>query len=184
MDREDETVQIQLFISPVDAILDGRIRAPEGGIDIIGIHNDMRVQKNTTPTLHLAWRAHSGKLTLDAAGNLLPVTYGFSRGHGKSMNVVPDGTVLQTFSLIREMCGLYAWKETAREFLFWHVDQQTRAINRGLEVVQAGVRNSAETFNQLAVFDPEFMQWHFVSVSDLSECLNANGFQIYMDNWS
>ncbi len=72
-----------------------------------------------------------------------------------------DDLTLAAFSRIRESAGLYAWQEAARNVLNWSRSRQQTVVERALDSISL-LRSDASGCNQLALFDPEFEQWHFV----------------------
>lgn len=73
-----------------------------------------------------------------------------------------DTDVLGEYSRLREMAGLYAWQETDAEIRrAWTEGRMTALAQRAVEMVEVTDGEDID-FNQLAVFDPEFEQWHFV----------------------
>jgi hypothetical protein len=179
---EGQTI-IQVFISPVDAVMESLwLPLKPGTVEVVSscfpfVQSFIKAHKSLSPTLHLAWQARARKLLRSSDGRLLPVTHGIILEPGES-NITPSKASLIAFDLIREMAGLYAWRESAREFFRWEPQRQAQAMQRGRETVKAGIMGGSTEFDQLAVFDPEFMQWHFVPVADIAQALRAKSMYI------
>jgi hypothetical protein len=178
--EKDGQAFIQIFISPIDAFT-GSIHVLESPsvVRIVPLRSvDNLFHKGLRPCLHLAWKARQGRLLLNADGRLLPVTHDLILKPGEP-NITPSQTDLLTFELVREMAGLYAWKDAVHEFALWAPNQRDQAIRKAAEGMKAGIMDDgAEEYDQLAVYDPEFMQWHFVPVAELTQHLNALASQL------
>jgi hypothetical protein len=175
---------LRFFVSPADAAMDGLVLiGGSGSMTIAAVDGAQGPEKNLRPCLHLAWQARGGRLMRDRDGMLLPVLYEMPRGHGKSINIKPSQKGLLAFGMIREMAGLYAWKETARAFFQWPHNRQLEAIQRGMETVRAGITDESGRFSEFALFDPERMQWHFVPVAALGELLEDLGSSLALEAW-
>jgi hypothetical protein len=76
-----------------------------------------------------------------------------------------DGIVLAEYSRIRELAGLYAWQETAADFLGWSDACRWAIAQRAIESIEL-MHGEPKDCKQLALFDPEFEQWHFVPYAE------------------
>ncbi|MDB0533445.1 hypothetical protein [Ralstonia solanacearum] len=117
--------------------------------------------------LHLGWPACNGKLMLRFTGRL--ATY--SRVLTSNQAVEPSPTCLQVdedslaaFSRLREFAGLFAWSETITQILQWDAERLTGVVRRVLDTIDIE-HGDASQVNQIAMFDPEFEQWHFVALN-------------------
>ncbi|EEA03316.1 conserved hypothetical protein [Burkholderia sp. H160] len=69
---------------------------------------------------------------------------------------------------IHERAGLYAWRETARAVLSWKADRMAQAAYRALELIEI-TGCDASLCDEVALFDPESEQWHFVPACEFLE---------------
>ncbi|HET6555447.1 MAG TPA: hypothetical protein VFG49_18105 [Dyella sp.] len=72
-----------------------------------------------------------------------------------------DEVTFAEFSKLRERAGLFAWQETNAEILNWTDTRLHGAVARLVETVEFAPGDIPDC-NQIAMFDPEFGQWHFV----------------------
>lgn len=66
---------------------------------------------------------------------------------------------------IHERAGLYAWRETARAVHSWTADRVAEVACRALESIEVTVCD-ATLCDEVALFDPESEQWHFVPAKE------------------
>ncbi|MBB5409320.1 hypothetical protein HDG34_003261 [Paraburkholderia sp. HC6.4b] len=76
-----------------------------------------------------------------------------------------DEAGLQWLDDIHERAGLFAWRETARAVASWPPDRVAQAANRALRSIEVTVCDPA-LCDEVALFDPETGQWHFVPSRD------------------
>ncbi|QIN61600.1 hypothetical protein SBC1_15940 [Caballeronia sp. SBC1] len=115
--------------------------------------------------VHLGWPARDGRILLRDGGGLA----GFRQGAYK---VVADGQEPGAFDVdaralakvdhIYEQAGLFAWRETALDVIFWDDNKVHRALECALRTMNVKPAEGDPSWDQLALFDPEFEQWHFV----------------------
>jgi|GEM_PF-3173093 len=176
--RENRPDVIRLFASPADAGLECVSFPPEvcGGMAVTPA-SIIAPQKNVSLCLHIAWCAYAGRLALNDRGMFMPVTlpimYDTSCGGEVSLRVRPDERGLRLVEMLHELAGLYAWRETARAFPTWSAARQIQAVQRGMDALKDGIQREFKACDQLAIFDPEFMQWHFISAAALRACEQA-----------
>jgi len=172
--EEDGTRRIRLYISIVDAVMEAMIQHSTLGALTAFAVSDLRLEKDITPGLHLAWGAHSGRLLLTEDGKLRSYLQNLERSRIECISNIPNDSEQRTFGMIRELCGLYAWQDTAREFPYWGREQRNESIRRGMQAaLNAGLASETAELNQLAVFDPERIQWHFINIADLASAMNS-----------
>jgi len=71
---------------------------------------------------------------------------------------------------IHERAGLFAWKETAGAFFQWSDEQLNSVMRQAWQAVSLlHVPRADPHFDEFALFDPEFGQWHFVPVLDVMD---------------
>ncbi|QIN63451.1 hypothetical protein SBC1_34900 [Caballeronia sp. SBC1] len=72
-----------------------------------------------------------------------------------------DAVMLAEYSQYRELAGLYAWQETAANILSWSERRIDLLAERALGSIEL-TRGEPKDYKQIALYDPEFEQWHFV----------------------
>jgi hypothetical protein len=72
-----------------------------------------------------------------------------------------DEIMLAEYSRFRERAGLYAWQETANNVSVWPELHQQAIAEHAIDSIEL-TRADPTVRGQLALFDPEFQQWHFV----------------------
>ncbi|MGC5804834.1 hypothetical protein SNK19_17055 [Ralstonia pseudosolanacearum] len=125
--------------------------------------------------MHLGWPACNGKLLLRSTGRL--ATYSRTLVSNPAEEA-PQPSALQVdagslavFARLREFAGLFAWSETIAQQLRWPSRKQIEAAEHALDSVELR-HGEASDVNQIAMFDPEFGQWHFVAMH-LAESTDA-----------
>lgn len=117
--------------------------------------------------MHLGWPACNGKLMLRFTGRL--ATYSRALTSHQAAEPSPprlqaDEDSLAEFSRLRELAGLFAWPETISQVMQWDPERLTGVVRRALDTIDIG-HGDASQVNQIAMFDPEFEQWHFVALN-------------------
>jgi hypothetical protein len=117
--------------------------------------------------VHLGWPVLHGRLlqrpddTLARGGSLMhhwacaPLRFEF------------DETVLGEADRLREWAGLFAWRETLDQVLEWESGRLGRVVAHALASIEL-TKGDVSQCRQVALFDPEMEQWHFVPCSDMS----------------
>lgn len=113
--------------------------------------------------VHLGWPARDGVLCTRPSGGLAAY---YRRVHVSAAAGPPPSTfqidaALDEVNRIRELAGMFAWQETAALTEDWTIKQMERIAARALNMVQVQ-RGDVSQVNQIALFDPEFEQWHYV----------------------
>jgi hypothetical protein len=118
--------------------------------------------------LRLAWPAKNRKVVLAQDGNTATcarlLRHRASAGLPAHFEV--DDEAMGQIDRLHERAGLFAWRDTCREVTQWSFERQKRALECALdsmETVDAGLAECQE----VALFDPEFCQWHFVPFEGL-----------------
>ncbi len=115
--------------------------------------------------IHLGWPACEGRLLTRPSGGL--ASYARWMHHWTESPALPptfeiDQDVLNVLSRVRECAGLFAWAETNATVLQWSSSRLAHVVQRALTSIEVTCGEAAQA-NQLAMFDPEFEQWHFVA---------------------
>jgi hypothetical protein len=118
--------------------------------------------------VHVAWRACSGKLLIrpdgmpDAVLSTSP-----ELESGDTVRELPGG-LLRLVDEIHEQAGLFAWKETAHTFSDWSERDLRALAHQAWRDAPTTEADSAKPgFDQFALYDPEFRQWHFVQADEV-----------------
>jgi hypothetical protein len=169
IERMPECEAVLCFLSPVDAAIEGELRATPGlGYQVWPASRTPERYFRTadgdlTLMLHLAWLALDGRLLVRDSG--IPCRLWralFADGQaGMPARFEVDAPALDEVDYLYECAGLYAWEETHRR-AEWQADVVGRAAVRTSDLLVGPVgpdRSRAE----LALFDPEAMRWHHLS---------------------
>lgn len=124
--------------------------------------------------LHIGWRARHHQVMLGLGGGLMSLCRPL-RMHGRATAFEVGDTTLALMDRVYEAAGLFAWRETLRDLENWEAGHWARAHARVRRPLFEGGRctlhepdgfdhggGHPEDWDQLAVFDPEAGQWHFV----------------------
>jgi hypothetical protein len=175
----DEGKAISAYLSPLDAMIDAACFSGPGRIyhaicahefdpgTFIGDHEGCLAF-----AVHLAWAAHSGKLIRRpnmAFAACRPAQAMQIQPTGMSrieFNVARD--ILETYERIREQAGLFAHLETSRQIVDLSERRKHQIVAQAIQTIP-GACDSDTGCNQLAIYDPDFTQWHFVPRSVLGD---------------
>lgn len=111
--------------------------------------------------VHLGWPVMNGQLLLRPAGAL--------GGYGRMMHHLVreplrfefDEMVLAEVTRLHEWAGLFAWRETLEVVRAWKPARVGRVVAHALASIGTA-RGNVTQCAQVALFDPESGQWHFV----------------------
>lgn len=166
------------FLSPVDAHIEGLLRAKPGLryylVDTSFAHESYFRRSNglLVALLHLAWVGHSGRMMLRPSGKpfrYLRTCVEEANGSGPLTFELDVGT-LDVVDRLYEQAGLFAWRETS----YWEsssaAGMQMPELERHREIANLAVRSAravklpeVRAREELILFDPEFLQWHAVA---------------------
>lgn len=170
---------ISAYLSPLEAMVDAACFSGPGRLyhaicahefdprTFIGDH-DGRLAFG----LHLAWAAHDGKLirrperafaACRPAQTMLVQPAAMSR-----IEFHVDTDILETYERIREQAGLFAYGETAKRVVSLDERRKHQMVAQAIQKIPGSCDSDAGC-NQLAIYDPEFTQWHFVPRSVLGD---------------
>ncbi|MEJ0002804.1 MAG: hypothetical protein WDN30_03235 [Pararobbsia sp.] len=79
-----------------------------------------------------------------------------------------DEIILGMIDRLYERAGLFAWRETHRGVLAGAREWLTRRVMRAIGTMPTAQEDVSHC-REAALFDPEFGQWHFVSLDGLIE---------------
>lgn len=178
----DDGKAIAAYLSPLEAMIDAACFSRPGRIyHAVCAHEFdpsifIRDHHNTLVfALHLAWAAHDGKLIKHPNG-----AFG-ACSPTQAMAIAPEGAshidfpvdpgMLATYEHLREHAGLFAYREAFKHVVDMNERQRHQAVAQALQKVPGTLDADVEC-DQLAIYDPEFAQWHFVPRSLLDETDN------------
>ncbi|CAB3805330.1 hypothetical protein LMG28688_06154 [Paraburkholderia caffeinitolerans] len=75
---------------------------------------------------------------------------------------------MKLFEHVRELAGLYAWRETIISFNASSAYESYERVRTAWRKVPTCRKDENDTFDQFAILDPESGEWHFVSLSWLA----------------
>lgn len=169
-ERTEQGVALVCFLSRFDAIVEGAQFAITGQSE----HSYVFPASDINPALfrdasgrgvhaifHMGWPALDGRV-LQAQANKFhrfARTVHYPMGNLSSFEV--DALTLALFGGIRELAGLYAWQETHEHVLNWDKTRLWETAKRAIQSIELSDRPS-RTAQQMALFDPEAGQWHFL----------------------
>ena len=166
------------FLSPMDGYLEAAYssRYPERVYQVVPLasfdprslmaHNGGRLVIHCT----IGFAASDGRLITDANGRLC--------GYGlvESITIAPDATlpwhleldpdIGKNFERMHELAGLSAWQDTLAASWKWDEKKRLQELAAAMAAIPGRAPSDAP-LNQVALYDPEFRQWHFVNEADL-----------------
>jgi hypothetical protein len=128
--------------------------------------------KNLVADIRVGWPVHRRKIILRPGLGFASVTKRLRQRlpvDGTCPSFEMDEDAFAWLDAIHERAGLYAWRETARAVHSWTADRVTQAACRALESIEVTVCD-ASLCEEVALFDPESEQWHFVPARDFLQC--------------
>jgi len=173
---------IAAYLSPFDAMIDAAQSSRPGRLyhvvpahefdpsEFIADHdNQLRL------ALHLGWAALDQKLILRPRGEPAACST-MQEQHvlAEDLDHIEFNikkAISDAFDRLREHAGLFTYRETFRDILGWSEQRRHQAVAKAIVSIP-GTLSSFTDWNRVALYDPEFEQWHFVSstlLDDLSD---------------
>ncbi|HEY0820828.1 MAG TPA: hypothetical protein VGD46_18715 [Rhizobacter sp.] len=128
--------------------------------------------------LHCAWGAHDGQLVTRRNGGLVSL-YGLD-----TATIPPDETDaivlrvaaedLAAYDRMREQAGLFAHSEAHAMFAALDERGRHQAVARAMQRLPGTVDVSCDV-NEMAIYDPEAAQWHFLPIDVFHQSAEAVG---------
>jgi len=172
-ERYDENHGLLCFLSPMDAHIEGTLRARPGlsysVLSTWSLSEKSFLTDNglLVALLHLGWSARDGRLLLHQDGT--PRQYGGPlltwAGEDRPIKFEVGTTALCTLDRIYEQAGLFAWRETCESLLKEASEDLRAAAIQAVRAARTMTPKGNEPATQTALFDPEFGQWHFLPVT-------------------
>ncbi|CAE6851159.1 hypothetical protein R75461_07476 [Paraburkholderia nemoris] len=161
------------FLSPFDALIEvahfTRLGQAYHAVSAseIGRERFLRASRQELiACLHLGWSACDGKILVRP--RLEPHRYirTLHQGIRIPLSFEVDEESIRAVDWLYERAGLFAWRETIGAFRNWSDRSVAEVIDHALRsmMLTPGFPSSC---NQIALFDPEFAQWHFVPIADV-----------------
>jgi hypothetical protein len=167
------------YLSPLDAAIEAaylgkyyrRHRVNFASEFDIGAFLDER-GRLLVAAMHMGWPAHEGRLLVHPDGRLGRSCRLMWQPLGVPPSFEVDEATLAAYHGYREQAGLFAWAETVREARAWPLTRLHHVATKAVAAMQTQrVADHWKTATQLAAFDPEFGQWHFVPFSSSDKAL-------------
>lgn len=116
--------------------------------------------------LHVAWGAHDGQLVVRRDGGLLRLSSAHSAAISQLIDAIHlriELPVLECHERLWEQAGLFAHAEShARMLAASHVERHRQALQAIRRI--PGTARPGAPINQVALYDVESAQWHFVAL--------------------
>jgi hypothetical protein len=169
---EDGGKAINAYLSAFDAMLDAAYASTPGTpyhvvpaykfdpAAFIAAHDDRLVVN-----VHLAWAAHGQRLILRRKGQLAACsTLQVLAAPAKKMHRIEfaiEKDILDVVDRLHEHAGLFAYREAHEQVWGWGEERRHRAVAKAIQTIPGTVDSEAQC-DQLALYDAEFEQWHFL----------------------
>jgi hypothetical protein len=115
--------------------------------------------------VHLGWPVVDGQILLRPGGALGGCTRMMHHWAREPLSFEFDEIVLAEVTRLHEWAGLFAWRETLDHVRGWEPDRLGRVVAHALTSIEL-TRGDVTQCRQVALFDPEIEQWHFVPCPD------------------
>lgn len=130
--------------------------------------------------LHCGWAAHDGQLVMRRKGNLASL-YGLSTSAVApevmaAIDLMIDKNDLAAYDRMREKAGLFAHAESHAAFLKLDERRRQQAVALAIQRIPGTVDVDQE-INQMAIYDPEAAQWHFLPIDVFHQGSENSGQQ-------
>lgn len=128
--------------------------------------------RSLVAAMHIGWPAHEGRLLLHPDGRLGRTCRLMRQPLGVPPTFEIDGPTLGVYGGWRERAGLFAWAETAQDVRAWPLTRLHHVATKAVALIQTQHMNDHwKNATQLAIFDPEFGQWHFMPFESSDKAL-------------
>jgi hypothetical protein len=168
---------IGCYLNPVTAWVDATqfAKAGQSGYQLKSVGSfDRRLFYNANTRCLMAdvrtcWAVHNRKIILRPDLGLVSITKPIRLPvpHGAELpaSFEVDQDAFKWLDDIHERAGLFAWRETVRAVGSWEAARVASAAECALATIEVTVCD-ASLCDELALFDPEGGQWHFVPAAD------------------
>jgi hypothetical protein len=118
----------------------------------------------------MAWRARAERVLLRPDGVPQAVMFTPHRSDSWKDATLLANSIARLVDEVHERAGLFAWKETVKTFPSWSEIRLAALVQEAwAQAPVMEVDDAAPDFDQFALFDPEFGQWHFVPALELMD---------------
>ncbi len=162
-----------VYLSPLDACFDAAWCGLQMGqyqvVPATGFEPQALVGNGAGPLrycLHLAWGARDGALAVRRQGALVRLSVAREAVVWPGIETVRlalGQDALTSYQRLWEGAGLFAYAESQRAILACSDRQRAAHASRAIDRIPATVA-AGEGINQLALYDVEAAQWHFVAL--------------------
>jgi hypothetical protein len=111
--------------------------------------------------VHLGWPVLHGRLLQRPDDTLARCDWLMHHWACEPLRFEFDETVLGEADRLRDWAGLFAWRETLDRVLEWESGRLGRVVAQALASIEL-TKGDVSQCRQVALFDPETAQWHFV----------------------
>lgn len=115
--------------------------------------------------VHLGWPVVGGRLLLRPGGALGGYSRMMHHWAHEPLQFEFDALALAEVTRLHERAGLYAWREALDHVRGWNPRRLVCVVAHALASIELS-RHSEGQAGQVALFDPEAEQWHFVPRSE------------------
>ncbi|WP_157766743.1 hypothetical protein, partial [Caballeronia sordidicola] len=166
--RSEQGRAITCFLSPFDAMIEAAQLARSGQSCRVMPASDVEKnlfcdadERGLLADIVMGWTACNKQIITRPGG-----AFGRSATVMHHWAVYPsqfevDEFILAEYVGYRERAGLFAWQETAAGFLRWPDERRYELAERALASTEL-THGTAQDCDEIALYDPEFEQWHFV----------------------
>jgi hypothetical protein len=119
--------------------------------------------------VRLGWPAlDDGKIVFESEGN--SATCSKVMIHSTPFGLPPvfelDPETLDQVERLHERAGMFAWRETYRDVFDWDLERMRWAVKRAVDSLKLSAADRMQC-THVALFDPEFLEWHHVPFEGL-----------------
>ncbi|WP_165092923.1 MULTISPECIES: hypothetical protein [unclassified Caballeronia] len=123
--------------------------------------------------LHLGWAAFDGKLLAKPSGELVGYmalqTLAVAPADMEDIEFTLNAENRKSVDNFHEKAGLFAYSESLEASTNWGEHRLDQEVALAMQNVPATCKASYADINQIAVYDLEGKQWHFVALADLGD---------------
>ncbi|TDY38704.1 hypothetical protein BX592_1314 [Paraburkholderia rhizosphaerae] len=175
-DGDENAASVGCYISPIHALIEAEYNALLGRRYDVAHAGSIDPQvfrtadgKGLTANLRLGWPVLDGRILLRENGGLAACSRRMV--HRTDASSPPpcfeiDQEALDQLDEIHERAGLFAWREAHRDVTKWSSRRVNEVVTRAVASMTVTVGDISLS-EEIALFDPEFEQWHIVPFADL-----------------
>jgi hypothetical protein len=170
-EQTDQGRAILCFLSPIDAMIEAARYTSLGPPHRVMVASEIDPRlfrdadgRGLIAQIHLGWPSLDGRIVLRQSGIFGRCTRLMHHWSRDPLTFEVDPFALANFAQFRELAGLFAWRETHTNLLTWSDIRLQKVVARATESMELLRVDPCEYAKcmQVALFDPEFEQWHIV----------------------